>query len=63
MSDRNNNWFFGSLYKTTVQVLDIFDNFKVKRYNKAGDVVTEQKVGLKYYPKKKVYMDLADPKC
>jgi len=54
-------YFYGSLFKTTVQVLDVFNDFKVKRYNRDGSVVSQLCVPIKYYPKKQMLYDMADP--
>ena len=54
-------YFYGSIFKTTVQVLDVFNDFKVKRFRPDGSVASELCVPIKYYPKKQMVYDLADP--
>jgi len=54
-------YFYGSIFKTTVQVLDVFNDFKVKRFKPDGSVGSELNVPIKYYPKKQMIYDLTDP--
>lgn len=60
-SPKQQEFFFGSLYRTTVQVLDVFNDFKVRRFNRDMSISGYVKVPIKYYPKKKMMMDIADP--
>lgn len=54
-------FFYGSIYKTTVQVLDVFNDFKIRRFAKDGSVAKEMCVPIKYYPKMQMLYDICDP--
>jgi len=61
MATARKYYFYGSIFKTTVQVLDVFNDFKVKRFTPDGSVGSEICVPIKYYPKKQMLYDLTDP--
>lgn len=61
MATPRDYYYYGSIFKTTVQVLDVFNDFKVKRFKPDGTVGSELNVPVKYYPKKQMLYDMGDP--
>ena len=61
MGMQRQDYFYGSLYRTTVQVADVFNDFNVRRYNPDYTVKEFIRVPLRVYPKKKMLFDMADP--